>query len=670
MAWQSSTINPTVTTPADDIAKIKNDLQVLRGVLGGTADADVPLTAVTGATVNSIAVLRTVVASSRPSVFVLGYYAPGDGGGGRYYYDAADTTSTDNGGTVIVGASGARWKLAGQGAVNVRQFGAKGDGTTDDSAALSAAIASGRDVYVPAGTYRVGVTVDVPMRLRGAGSQLSVLRPLSATQACIVYRAASPYWTYHSHVEAMGFEGLGVRSTSGGYGFSFGSTDYTGYYAGAEFANNVVFSNCRFTKLFRGVHFPFGNIGTEFYSCSFTENYFGVYSSDNKYYQTTTFPGASLMHGGNKYFYGGQFDNNVCGLFVNNESVGFGGIVLRDTIVQYNETGVYIYSSNTSGGAITLDAIWNEGNGQMRSGGAGSVTIDAWTWSASGPVPSNLTLTSRSLIFDTPATAGATMMVEQRGGFSTDVWLRGGNIRFVGRACRHESQSGHGGRDCTVTVPATSSIVLDDIETSGGASAAAGVTVRGGLKPTVVNLSDFSFARGRVAPLPPRSARLGGAFGGTYLSLPLTTATTMTGSVAVSNSIVSDGRIYTSCNNYSCTFTAAGQLANMSSSTFSAPAGKWLAITLDIKLLSGSISVFFWDASTNRLIGPVAPVSGAWQTLGGIGYNSSGSAVSMYLTMYAEAAGAASWRLSAVQVAAFDTRADAEAFLDARAFIG
>jgi len=41
MAFQSTTINPTSTSPATDISKIKNDLAVLKGVLEGTDDADV-----------------------------------------------------------------------------------------------------------------------------------------------------------------------------------------------------------------------------------------------------------------------------------------------------------------------------------------------------------------------------------------------------------------------------------------------------------------------------------------------------------------------------------------------------------------------------------------------------------------------------------------------------
>lgn len=42
MAWQSDTINPATTSPAADITKITNDLQVLREVVGGSTDTDVP----------------------------------------------------------------------------------------------------------------------------------------------------------------------------------------------------------------------------------------------------------------------------------------------------------------------------------------------------------------------------------------------------------------------------------------------------------------------------------------------------------------------------------------------------------------------------------------------------------------------------------------------------
>lgn len=93
-----------------------------------------------GQVVDSIAALRLLLKTS-PSVnaFATGYYAAYDGGGGPYRYDPTDTTTADNGGTVIVAADGGRWKLIHDKIITVKQFGAKGDGSTDDTAAITAA---------------------------------------------------------------------------------------------------------------------------------------------------------------------------------------------------------------------------------------------------------------------------------------------------------------------------------------------------------------------------------------------------------------------------------------------------------------------------------------------------------------------------------------------------
>ena len=56
---------------------------------------------------------------------------------GFFYRDDADTTSLDNGGTIIVANNGKRWKRLFDGAVNVKWFGAVGDGVADDTAALN-----------------------------------------------------------------------------------------------------------------------------------------------------------------------------------------------------------------------------------------------------------------------------------------------------------------------------------------------------------------------------------------------------------------------------------------------------------------------------------------------------------------------------------------------------
>lgn len=91
------------------------------------------------------------------AINVDGYTTEGDGGGGIFYWNAASTTS-DNGGTIIAptGVPTGRWYRIYSGAINVMWFGATGNGSTDDTAAITAAITavgSGDTVYFPPGTY-------------------------------------------------------------------------------------------------------------------------------------------------------------------------------------------------------------------------------------------------------------------------------------------------------------------------------------------------------------------------------------------------------------------------------------------------------------------------------------------------------------------------------------
>jgi hypothetical protein len=107
----------------------------------------------------SVAALRAASSTGVTVASTQGYYAAGDGGGATYYKDATDTTSTDNGGSVIVATDGARWKLAKAVVTSARQFGAKGDGVTSDTAALQQFAnylgTKGTRGYIPGGKYRL-----------------------------------------------------------------------------------------------------------------------------------------------------------------------------------------------------------------------------------------------------------------------------------------------------------------------------------------------------------------------------------------------------------------------------------------------------------------------------------------------------------------------------------
>ncbi len=84
-----------------------------------------------------------------------GYYTANDNGHGTYRYDSS-STATVNGGSVINASGGAgRWLLLYSGSVNVKQFGAKGDGVTDDTAAALEWLS-----YLAANPSKIGIAVD------------------------------------------------------------------------------------------------------------------------------------------------------------------------------------------------------------------------------------------------------------------------------------------------------------------------------------------------------------------------------------------------------------------------------------------------------------------------------------------------------------------------------
>lgn len=149
-----------------------------------------------------------------------------DGGAGVFRVDAADMTTADNGGTVLVDAVGRRWKREFSGVINVRWFGATGNGVTSDSAAVQAALTFGGSVgvrvYAPAGTYKLT-------------SQLYLNSPVSSTgligdgpEKTRLVRAAAfgdvmQFW-YCNGFEAAGFAidgGYSSFPASASHGIAF-----------------------------------------------------------------------------------------------------------------------------------------------------------------------------------------------------------------------------------------------------------------------------------------------------------------------------------------------------------------------------------------------------------------------------------------------------------------
>ena len=168
-------------------------------------------------------VLRTVVGQTGMSVFLQGTNTPSDGGQGSFYWDYTSTATDDNfavirpygviygawlrtkpftaiGGDVSLAvatatdATTSRTLASYFGDVfNVKNYGAIGDGTTDDTTAIQAAInaaqtAGAGQVWFPAGTYKITGTLSITknkISLLGAGVGATTLNFANGASDCI-----------------------------------------------------------------------------------------------------------------------------------------------------------------------------------------------------------------------------------------------------------------------------------------------------------------------------------------------------------------------------------------------------------------------------------------------------------------------------------------------------
>lgn len=107
---------------------------------------------------NGVAEMKAADLKIGNIAMTTGYYVNNDTGAGKYRI--LDTEETADGGSIIALNNGLKAVLIVEsGTVNVRQFGARGDGLINDTQAIQNCInfakANTFSVYVPAGTYRV-----------------------------------------------------------------------------------------------------------------------------------------------------------------------------------------------------------------------------------------------------------------------------------------------------------------------------------------------------------------------------------------------------------------------------------------------------------------------------------------------------------------------------------
>lgn len=541
--------------------------------------------------------------------------------------------------------------------ISVLDFGADSTGVADSSTAISQAIATSKAVYFPKGTYLCNISINNKTILFGDGSTASIIKPYVNTSPAMIYTFSAmtqpqySYWNYHSIVKDLGFNG--TSATSGGsIGFSFGTGSPLTYTTNAEYANNVQFYNCFFYQNYIGVQFPHGNIGCSFYSCGFQYNYYGVYMLDNR-----TGIGGGVMHAGNKYFYNGEMDSNVCAVYCDNQTEGFGAVDFTDTIFESNNIVIWLRNTSSNIVPVTFRNCWSEANGTPL--GPTTVTIDSWT----GSTQSTQTVsTNQPYIINNPTT-----IFEKC--FATGIVLTRDKSQIYLNNCRVETSTGLNGLPISSSYP-DSRIYIQNCYSASPVYATPNIIFNG-----INNYNDYAYdvtstnwvnARGRYLPLSYNV--ITGTNKRTGLSLNFTTGQGYSGQFSGTGTVVSDGVKYTSCNQISGTLGSA-QYINFTNAANTNAAGYW-ATTCDIKLVSsdsGSIRVFIWDANLAQLLLINVPADGNWHTIGGVGYYPGSYSSALWL---GGSPGAFVVKLSAYQMIPFSTLGDAEEFLASRTYLG
>lgn len=145
------------------------------------------------------------------------------GRGGQFSYVNSEQNLKADNGVVFSAVDGGFWQRIYQGEINVKWFGAKADGITDDTTSLKNAIACSRTkssqstIYFPGGVYLVKDTlvldagikkVNAPL-IRGDGARNSVLDfSKNIRKNCIEFGSAQSN-THYGGISGIGIEGNG-----------------------------------------------------------------------------------------------------------------------------------------------------------------------------------------------------------------------------------------------------------------------------------------------------------------------------------------------------------------------------------------------------------------------------------------------------------------------------
>lgn len=216
--------------------------------------------------------------------------------------------------------------------VNVKSFGAVGDGTTNNNSAFAAAIATGRPVFVPAGTYLVSTALQLQVGQRLFGNGQGTIK-ITANDRAI-------WMNTNSEVDHLNFVGAGKS----------GGQTYNGAILGYNAIGWTV-HDCYFSD-FAGTAQQNGG-GAIICGLLASSNSDGVKIYNNYFYNNHT--GINLQHRAEYVLVvNNNFGSNDVGI-----GIGAGNIVVSDNNIHNGTYGIKFYDGTNDGHSTISNNLIN-----------------------------------------------------------------------------------------------------------------------------------------------------------------------------------------------------------------------------------------------------------------------------------------------------------------------
>ena len=245
---------------------------------------------------------------------------------------------------------------------SVRDYGAKGDGTTDDTAAFQVALAENRLVYVPEGTYKLSGTLIVRPNCELELSQATHIKFTQTSGNCIELRSSATLRGNHAVIEVpYAFTGNVISADTQ---FDTGTRDtppFTYHWDPMWKRARYIYDICIIKPNSAGICVSYeGN-------CSGT----GIYISAK---------GKHLTEGDINYIWGAMLQGvRIAGAFTygihaeniddpndDSEDDAWNHDMRIEAVIQGCETGAYLFNCNLAHLAITIQPSTCDGNSTYR----------------------------------------------------------------------------------------------------------------------------------------------------------------------------------------------------------------------------------------------------------------------------------------------------------------